>query len=86
MPNKKFWTNDGRSEGFDTDKMSDWADTVDESLIAYKASIDKLNEKLQLMIDVLKEFNSVIDSMNRSIAPMMCDIDILKKKVGKTDE
>ena len=82
MPNKKFWTNNGEIEGFNYEKLSDWADNVDESLIAYKESIDKLNEKLQLMIDVLKEFNAVIDSLNRSITPMMCDIDILKKRVG----
>lgn len=84
--NKKFWSSNGEIEGFNYEKLSDWADTVDESLIAYKESIDRLNEKLQLMIDVLKEFNAVIDSMNRSIAPMMCDIDDLKKKVGKNNE
>ena len=86
MPNKKFWTNDGRAEGFDFDRMSDWADIIDSTLTEYNARLDKLDEKLQLMIDVMKEFNAVIDSLNRSITPMMCDIDVLKKKVGNTDE
>lgn len=82
MSNRFYRDNGDTSMSIDISSLGDWADTIDESLIAYKESIDKLNEKLQLMIDVLKEFNAVIDSMNRSIAPMMCDIDDLKKKVS----